>query len=160
MKASDDGVGSNLVIKRINEILYDNSNPTVDIRELRSLSRANGGFQSNTLRKQVWSKVLNINKYAQSRPLLEVKFTDDGETVSVPSEASSSSASYSTANQTKAKYHVDKNIKFDIERSLWSDDLSANWTDSQRNRRRDVLSNIIVTVLNRNKDLNLHYYQV
>lgn len=101
----------------------------VDLEALRALSRQPGGFQSNKLRVRVWPKLLDINRYNLD------DFAQDID-----------------------PHRDDSQVKCDVERSLWNIEVVKNWRDSYRDRRRRALSDIIMSILCRNK--GLYYYQV
>lgn len=102
----------------------------VDIETLRRLSREIGGFRENSIRAQVWPKLLNVNKY---------KSIVDGWNFYENDE-------------------VRRQIRCDIDRSLWSTDATTKWEEERRENRRKVLSDIITACLSRHN--HLYYYQV
>ena len=96
--------------------------------DLHRLSRRPGGFQSNEIRNRVWPKLLNIDRY------------------SIPD--------YRQFINNHPDY---SQVQCDIERSLWSYQHVLKWPDELLHRRRESLSNIIMAILSRNKEL--HYFQ-
>ncbi len=48
----------------ISEILLHNP---IDLQSIHHISRLNGGFISNSIRQQVWPKLLGINPYTDSK---------------------------------------------------------------------------------------------
>jgi hypothetical protein len=101
----------------------------VDLDALRRYSRHTGGFINSRLRTRVWPKLLNINRYR----------IEDYRSYIVP-------------------HQDDPQISCDVERSLWTLSQIKFWKESQMERKRKALSDIIKAVLCRNK--KLHYYQV
>jgi hypothetical protein len=51
----------------------------------------------------------------------------------------------------------DSQVQMDVERSLWNIEIAKYWKDSYLSRRRKALSDIIMSILSRNR--GLHYYQ-
>jgi len=96
--------------------------------DLYRLSRRPGGFQSNQSRNRIWPKLFNIDRY--NIPDYR-QFIDE---------------------------HPDySQVQNDVERSLWSYQHVLKWPDALLQRRRQSLSNIIMAILSRNKQL--HYFQ-
>ena len=96
--------------------------------DLHRLSRRPGGFRSNEIRNRMWPKLLNIDRY------------------SIPD--------YRQFINDHSDY---SQVQCDIERSLWSYQHVLKWPDELLHRRRESLSNIIMAILSRNKQL--HYFQ-
>lgn len=101
----------------------------IDLTALRAFSRRKGGFQNNKMRIRVWPKLMDVNRY---------KVVD--------------------FRQEIDPHRDDSQVQCDVERSLWNIEITETWRDSYRERRRQALSDIIVSILCRNK--SLHYYQV
>ncbi len=99
----------------------------VDLQLLRKLSRRKGGFQNNKLRVRVWPKLMDVNRYNIDDFRQEIDTHKD-----------------------------DSQILVDVERSLWDIEIFKNWRVSCRDRIRNALSDIIMSILSRNK--GLHYY--
>jgi hypothetical protein len=113
------------------EALIENlllQNP-VDLSSLREISRLNGGFLTSALRRRVWPKLLDVNRYRLSDFR---HFVDP---------------------------HRDVNqVRCDVERSLWSfHSIRTGWDDALLARRRQALSNIIMALLCKYKNFN--YFQ-
>lgn len=105
----------------INRLLMEEP---VDLRELRKVSRLEGGFVSNQLRSRVWPKLLGINRF------------------DIPDYRSFIDP-----------HRDDSQVKVDVERSLWRVDKTVNWRDGYREDRRQALCDIIMAILCRNTDL-------
>lgn len=60
LKASGSDSGFEVTIESIRNILQT---PRVDLVQLRSLSRSRGGYQSNSLRRVIWPKLVGINRF-------------------------------------------------------------------------------------------------
>jgi hypothetical protein len=103
----------------------------VDLVLLRSYSRKPGGFQNNRLRSRVWTKLCGINRFTIEDYRSYI-----------------SSSPHRDYNQVTA----------DVERSLWNTEPMKFWKESFREKRRQVLSEIILAILTKNFPL-LHYYQ-
>lgn len=103
--------------------------PQVDLIHLRSYSRKPGGFQNNQLRARIWPKLLGINRFILSdyRYYIVTPHRDESQ------------------------------IRADVERSLWNYEPMKFWKESYRERRREVLAEIIMAILSKNN--HLHYYQ-
>ncbi len=96
--------------------------------ELQRFSRRKGGFRSNQLRNRIWPKMLNIDRYS----IIDYR--------------------------QFIKEHADyAQVQCDIERSLWTYQQVLKWPEELLKRRRESLSNIIMAILSRNKQL--HYFQ-
>jgi hypothetical protein len=100
----------------------------VDLILLKKISRQQGGFIDNNTRSRVWPKLLCINRF------------------NIPDHRGFISP-----------HRDDLQLKADIDRSLWSHEVTRNWSESLRNKRRKSLSDIILSILCRNSDF--HYYQ-
>ncbi len=101
----------------------------IDLSQLRSYSRKIGGYQTNQLRARIWPKLLGINRFT---------LVDYRNFVIRP--------------------HKDENqIRADVERSLWNHEPMKFWKESHRERRREVLAEMMMAILSKNK--HLHYYQ-
>lgn len=96
----------------------------VDLRELRKISRMDGGFLSNQIRSRVWPKLLGVNRF------------------DIPDYRSFIDP-----------HRDDSQVKIDVERSLWRIDKTLNWRDAYREDRRKALCDIIMAVLCRNSDI-------
>lgn len=116
------------VINREAEIQNILQQQPVDLRALHRISRLPGGFLSNRIRARVWPKLLGINRY----------------------------------NIPDFKMFIDPHrdcaqIRCDVERSMWNIKQIKDWRTMYRERRRVVLSEILLAILCRNPTLN--YYQ-
>lgn len=100
----------------------------IDLNILKTISRQENGFLNNKLRSKIWPKLLHINRYQCC----------DYE-------------SYIDLHRDCAQVHID------IERSLWKLEDIKDWNNKYREKRRKVLSNIIIAILCKNKQL--YYYQ-
>lgn len=124
---SDSDRNTETEIQVINEVLLRDS---VDLAYLREVARRPGGFLNNNTRSRVWTKLLDINRYTISSDFRS--FIDSS--------------------------HRDKSqIAFDVDRSLWSTDVTLDWSTALRDSRRLVLSDIINSIVSRNTQL--YYYQ-
>lgn len=100
----------------------------VDLQALYAVSRLEGGFLNRQLRARVWPKLLGINRY------------------SVPDY------------RAFIGPHRDLNqVRCDIERSLWNYPETRKWSDLLREKRRDALASMILSILCRHS--KLHYFQ-
>eukprot|EP01038_Epipyxis_sp_PR26KG_P009667 gene9667-13016_t len=100
----------------------------VDIDALKLISRNPGGFINCRIRTRVWPKLLNINRYN----VVDYRSYID-------------------------PHRDDTQVKCDVDRSLWNYRHIETWKESYREKRRKVLSDIIMSVLCKNE--NLYYYQ-
>lgn len=96
----------------------------IDYNTLRTISRQEGGFLTNSLRNRVWPKLLNLNRYE----LVDYRVYLD-------------------------PHRDDSQVKCDVDRSLWSFKHTSLWADNHRENRRSVLSNVIMSVLCRHSEL-------
>jgi hypothetical protein len=122
----------------------------VDLRNLHTLSRIEGGFINNQVRWRVWPKLLAVNRYniADFRSYID---PHRGKIFTV------SLSEFPLPVLIKITLD-DSQLRCDIERSLWNYDVTKDWDDELREARRNSLSNIITAILCRNP--TLHYYQV
>eukprot|EP01041_Mallomonas_annulata_P002178 gene2177-4236_t len=99
-----------------------------DFQEIHKISRRVGGFVSNSNRAVLWPKLMGKNRH-------------------------------NTVNYRGYIYnHRDAyQIQCDVERSLWHFQHKKNWNDSFLQRRRKDLTEIMLAILCRNRDL--YYYQ-
>ena len=102
----------------------------VDLEALRRISRTPGGFRDSKIRKYIWPILLGID--------------DDS---IVPNYRDFINENHKDASQ----------IQNDIDRSLWKQDVVLAWSEDHRAKQRKELSEIICSVLSRNKSLS--YYQ-
>ena len=93
----------------------------VNIQKLTELSRKSSGFLTNKIRSKIWPKLLGINRYE----IVDYK--------------------------KLIKSHRDeRQVRVDIDRSLWSLDCARNWGEKRLNRKRADLSNVIIALLSNN----------
>jgi hypothetical protein len=119
------GLGSMEWIKREELIEQILSQQPVDVDALFAISRLEGGFMSNNIRKKVWPKLIGLNRYD----------LPDYRTYIDP-------------------HCDDSQVRCDVERSLWNYKDVREWDDDHREERRKALSNIIMAVLSRNSNLH------
>lgn len=100
----------------------------IDLHALKRISREPGGFIDNKLRSRVWPKLLGINRFV------------------IPDY-----------RKFICRHRDDPQIRCDVERSLWSLDENKDWIEPLRDKRRKVLSDVMIAVLCRNR--SLYYYQ-
>ena len=105
------------------------SSPTIDLQQLHTISRQKDGFINNNIRKRVWPKLLGLNRYSNNDYRQNI-------------------------DQIRDFF----SIECDILRSLWNYDNIVEWDETQRNKRRVILYNIIKAILSRHPN-KLHYYQ-
>ena len=115
--------------KRKDEICKLLLRDEVDLTALREHSRHVGGFIDSELRCRVWPKLLGVNRFE------------------IPDYRA-----FIEAHKDLAQ------VKIDVERSLWYHEHTLKWSEHLRERRRQALSDIIMSVLCRNPEFN--YYQV
>lgn len=100
----------------------------VDLEALYTISRLEGGFLTRELRGRIWPKLLGINRY------------------NVPDY------------RGFLKPHRDFNqVGCDIDRSLWNYPETNLWSEEFREKRRNALSSMILSILCRHSEL--HYFQ-
>lgn len=101
----------------------------VDLSKLHEISRQCGGFLNSEIRRKVWPKLTGVDRYMCAN-----------------------------IEHPTAWNHPDAHqVKCDIDRSLWNIDCTLPWSESFREKKRNILNNMILTILSKNK--NLHYYQ-
>lgn len=101
----------------------------IDLSQLRAYSRKPGGYQTNQLRARVWPKLLGINRFT----LVDYR------------------------NYVIRPNKDENQINADVERSLWTHEPMKFWKESHRERRRQVLAEMMMAIVSKNK--HLHYYQ-
>jgi len=102
----------------------------VDLESLKKIARSKGGFQTNEIRKRVWPKLLDINRY---------NIDDYG-------------IDFECLN------HKDlAQVLVDVDRSLWNFEHVLKWDRRLLEVRRKCLLNIMMSVLCKNPSLN--YFQ-
>lgn len=108
---------------------------SIDIKQLKKLSRVFGGFVNNDLRRQIWPLLLGIDRQDKVNE-------------------SNHNTSYLDIIEGLKD---DNQIGWDVERSLWAIDVTTLWEEEHRLERRIALSNLIKASLS--KDKELFYYQ-
>lgn len=116
-----------------------------------------GGYRSSRIRALVWPKLLGID--SQDLSMHYSTYLHSNTSVNQLETLENSSSSSINANSDSTGHRDLPQVCCDVERSLHSIYQVKHWTDEQRNERRQVLTDIIIAVLNKNGD-RLYYYQV
>lgn len=111
-----------IIISMEREVIIDQMlfEQPIDLQKLFEMSRLEGGFLTDNIRKRVWPKILAINRY--------------------------NTIDYRSYLDPKKDFTY---ITCDIERSLFSYDHLQEWDDQKREKRREALSEIIKCVLSK-----------
>jgi hypothetical protein len=120
---------------------------TVDLAQLRALSRHKGGYQSNEARKKAWPKLLGLSPFDYQE-----------------SEKKSTNRQIILDNSFDYRRlvnddHPDKEqVYMDVRRSLWNIEELREWTPKEVEKQRKIIATQIMAVLSQS-DGELHYFQ-
>lgn len=128
----------------------------IDMDKIREFCCSKFGLVSNSIRKKVWPLLLSIDQVEWDRIQEISKDMDKEQLQKDMLKLSEMENLKEWINHTQGVSSEDQ-VQKDIDRSLNNLDITSELSKEAKNRRREVLKQIILAILKKNKDL--HYFQ-